>query len=232
MTDLYNTLGVGKDATPEEIKKAYRSRAKTHHPDTGGDPGQFHALQVAYDVLSDQDRRTRYDETGDTGQTRERDPNEAALEVLARLVDELTQQIVMEDGLEHIDLAAKMRKQLDKQIADVKNDQNYARGFEKKAAKLRKRFRAKKGPDHVGRMLDQKVAVCKQAIENADRKLAIYDRAKQLLDDVEFEVEPTPHQDQHWPGPNSTATEQYLRSQVDAIRGARGSSFFFGGRQR
>ncbi|CDZ55065.1 DnaJ domain-containing protein [Neorhizobium galegae] len=228
MADLYDTLGVGKDATPEEIKKAYRGKAKSHHPDTGGDPEQFHALQTAYDVLADGDRRKRYDETGDTGQTRERDPNQAALEIIGRLVDELTQQIVMEDGLEHTDLAAAMRKQLEKQIAGVKEDQRYARSFEQKATKLRKRFRAKKGPDYVGRMLDEKVKVCKQALDNAEKKLAIYDIAKQLLDDVDFQVEPRtssfglPEADTL----NAWAEDQ-IRSQVDAIRGARGSSFFF-----
>lgn len=64
---LYDDLGVEPDASPEEIKAAYRRRAKTAHPDTGGanaDPDRFRALTIAYDTLSDAEKRRRYDETG------------------------------------------------------------------------------------------------------------------------------------------------------------------------
>jgi hypothetical protein len=44
-------LGVGPDATVEEIKQAYRRLARQHHPDAGGDAEQFHRIQQAYEVL-------------------------------------------------------------------------------------------------------------------------------------------------------------------------------------
>lgn len=66
--DLYEELGVTKDAEPEEIKQAYRSQAKARHPDRGGEPGSFHRLQLAYDVLSDAERRAHYDATGQSAQ--------------------------------------------------------------------------------------------------------------------------------------------------------------------
>lgn len=63
--NLYRLLGVAKDATAEQVKKAYRSKAKKLHPDRGGDEEQFHRVHVAYEVLIDPDRRRRYDETGE-----------------------------------------------------------------------------------------------------------------------------------------------------------------------
>ena len=57
----YDTLGVSKTATPDEIKKAYRKLASQHHPDKGGDTARFQEIQTAYDTLSDPNRRAEYD---------------------------------------------------------------------------------------------------------------------------------------------------------------------------
>lgn len=60
-TDYYNTLGVQRGASQEEIKKAYRGLAAKHHPDRGGDTAKFQELQEAYATLSDEQKRAEYD---------------------------------------------------------------------------------------------------------------------------------------------------------------------------
>lgn len=57
----YETLGIQKSATPDEIKKAYRKLASEHHPDKGGDTQKFQEIQSAYEVLSDPQKRQMYD---------------------------------------------------------------------------------------------------------------------------------------------------------------------------
>ncbi len=57
-------LGVSKDSTPDEIKKAYRKLAVKHHPDKGGDPETFKEMSSAYDVLSDPEKKELYDKYG------------------------------------------------------------------------------------------------------------------------------------------------------------------------
>jgi curved DNA-binding protein CbpA len=63
MENYYSLLGVGRDASPGEIKKAFRERAKRIHPDLAGERGgaEMRKLLAAYEVLSDQDRRYEYD---------------------------------------------------------------------------------------------------------------------------------------------------------------------------
>lgn len=61
MMDYYNTLGVPRNATQEDIKKAFRKLAMTHHPDKGGDPGEFQKINEAYDTLGDPAKRAAYD---------------------------------------------------------------------------------------------------------------------------------------------------------------------------
>lgn len=66
--DYYEILGIGKNASADEIKKAYRKAAVKHHPDKeGGDESKFKEISEAYEVLSDSQKRQRYDQFGHAG---------------------------------------------------------------------------------------------------------------------------------------------------------------------
>ncbi len=64
--DYYEVLGLSKNATQDEIKKAYRKLAKEHHPDKGGDETIFKEIAEAYEVLSDKTKKEQYDKHGHT----------------------------------------------------------------------------------------------------------------------------------------------------------------------
>jgi DnaJ-class molecular chaperone len=80
-SDLYADLGVARDASADEIKQAYRKLARTHHPDVNpNEPGaeeRFKKVSFANSVLSDSDKRSRYDEFGLEGLADGFDPEQA-----------------------------------------------------------------------------------------------------------------------------------------------------------
>lgn len=69
--DYYKIMGVGRDAKPEEIKRAYRKLARKYHPDVSKEPGaeeKFKEVAEAYAVLGDEQKRKAYDELGSNWQ--------------------------------------------------------------------------------------------------------------------------------------------------------------------
>lgn len=62
--DYYKTLGVNKNASEDELKKAYRKLAHEHHPDKGGNEAKFKEVNEAFQVLGDKEKRAKYDQFG------------------------------------------------------------------------------------------------------------------------------------------------------------------------
>lgn len=78
----YQTLGVSSDSKYDAIRGAYRSLVVKHHPDKGGDPLLFKAIQEAYDVLGDETKRRAYDAAA------KKKPVESLTATATRMVDE------------------------------------------------------------------------------------------------------------------------------------------------
>src|SRR4051812_49861689 len=70
--DYYDELGVARDASEQDIRRAYRKLARENHPDVNKDPGaedRFKRVSEAYEVLRDPEKRARYDRLGSSWRT-------------------------------------------------------------------------------------------------------------------------------------------------------------------
>jgi len=183
---LYRELAVEPDATPAEIDKAYRQRARTAHPDAGGTAEAFHALSHAYAILSDPDRRKAYDETGFEGELTD-DIVSRAMERIHALVAS-----VLESDLpfETVDLIAPIRDTLTKQKADIgagiRKLERQAKRAEAMAARFRKR------DNIIRKVLERRAADTREQAEKTRREEAIFAKAIELLADYSFDFEPPP----------------------------------------
>ena len=76
MSSYYELLGITKDSSNPDIKKAYRKSAIKHHPDKGGDPEKFKQVAEAYEILSDPVKKQQYDSYGSVNPELSMDPKD------------------------------------------------------------------------------------------------------------------------------------------------------------
>lgn len=95
MTDYYKDLGVSRDADQATIKKEYRRKSMSAHPDRGGDPEDMAKLNAAYECLSDQTRRDAYDRFGsDAAPVMEQKVRGLLIEVINKVVEECDSELL------------------------------------------------------------------------------------------------------------------------------------------
>lgn len=180
MTDLYEQLGVARDATKAAIKSAFRRKAKEAHPDAGGDAAAFHAIEIAHRILTDDERRARYDEHGDTG-TEPDNTDSEAVAVIAAVID----RFMNDERAKYKNLVAEIRKAIKVDIATAKSSIGEARAYELKAIDLQKRVKGKSGALIVS-MFESKLRDCRSAITVMERQIAIRELALKLIEDADF----------------------------------------------
>jgi curved DNA-binding protein CbpA len=186
---LYTELDVAPGATPAEIDKAYRQRARSAHPDAGGSSEAFHKLSHAYAVLSDPERRKAYDETGYEGELAADDIVGRAMERIQALVVSVLES---ELPFEQVDLIAPIRDTLTKQKSDVGAGIRKLEKQAKRAESMAARFRRQSGDNIIRKALEHRAADTREMAEKTRREEAVFAKAIELLADYSFDFEPPP----------------------------------------
>lgn len=187
---LYDALGIDKDATIDAVKRAFRGRAKKCHPDAGGSKEQFALICRAKDILSDPERRAKYDRTGeeDAGGP---DQSEAfAMDVAMQSVAHVLREIEGRGGryAEH-DLIKNAIAKIKADIATMNENARRMRAEATKQRDIAKRFRSKKGkPNRLRTMFENNAASLERNAEAALTPVKIGEGAIELLRDHSFEV--------------------------------------------
>lgn len=190
--DLYELLGVPRDATADEIHAAFRKLSKLHHPDKGGDPEEFRLMKLADEVLTDPERRARYDTTGDTGDNGSPDQIKAdALATLAQVLGMAIEAPVPMIGVEP-DIVKTMRDILLAKKLEIVSDKSRFGSKVVKLQKIKNKITVKSGENHLAAVLQSQIEHLNNNIIQAERAIKI---AKVALEDLErymFEVDKAP----------------------------------------
>lgn len=195
MTDPYDVLGVARDASTADVKAAYKKRAKTMHPDAGGGAEAFAALAHAYEVLSDPGRRARFDATGDADDVNAAAIRAAAIGIVVAIVNKVLEQHL--DGRggdpEQCDLAVMVGTAIAAELAALRGVKAVADRHAAKAAKVAKRFRAKKkgAPNVVGTALDNHARMLAGRAASMAHNIAANEEAARIVADHAFDFEAT-----------------------------------------
>lgn len=191
MTELYDRLGLSPFTTQAEIKAAYRKLVKSVHPDAGGGADEFAKIQQAYDVLSDPERRKRYDETGSLD-TMDRE-NRVDSSARQRFADILIKIVDSDAEFFFTDPLAAARRQIEAEIQQHRIAAAEIADKKVRIGHVSKRFTPKtlrNIPEdifkHMLRQMDQGIAQAKARNE-------VLERVIELIDEYEFEVDPPPN---------------------------------------
>ena len=177
----YEVLGVSKNATDAEIKKAYRTLSKSNHPDKMGDASAQARINAAWDILSDPERKKRYDETGQTSMT------EFLSRVMALLNNAMNQIIEQVPDVETHDIIGSckslIRSMRDQANNSIKNSNNSLM----KSEKVLSRTKTKKDQIII-LFLQTRVNLIKTEIKQAEEQVEFFSKVLVLLEDYTYEL--------------------------------------------
>lgn len=170
--DYYDALGVPRDASADDIKKAFRKAAKKHHPDReGGDADAMARVNQAYQVLSTPESRKHYDETG-------ADQPADSPELQAEMMAMQALQHVMGKGGNVINAA---KRWLGEQRASARQQRQMAEHEVKMLTERKKHIKCS-GPKNLAhRIIDSQVGQMRHVIEQLVQRDATIDAAMKIL---------------------------------------------------
>lgn len=193
----YDTLGVPENASPEEVKKAYRRKAKKCHPDVGGDPEEFRQALIAYEVLSDPGRRETYDRTGSDGENLDpeqsriasylHDAFRACLEKFSQEGRDPQYDSILDSMKEVLRQTSNMAEQ------NVRNQKKLIASAHKAAKRFRRKDRAKdEGSGLVAEALELQLRNLNAVLDRMNKERGYLAKARKALDDYEYDKDDRP----------------------------------------
>lgn len=184
MEDLYQILGLLPNCSFEEIKQQFRTLARIHHPDLGGDEEEFKKIRFAYEVLNDAASRAEYDKSGTVKKSD--DIRNLAKENLVIIFFNLLPQI---DPNQH-NILEIIRGEIDKSINDMegnKNDGNtYISKLELVKSKIRKKEDVTDANNLFASLIDNQIDTRNNIKKDTDKRIEIAKEMKKILEDYSY----------------------------------------------
>ena len=195
--DLYELLGVARDASPEDIKAAYRRAAMEHHPDRNPDDpdahDRFQAVQQAYETLSDPDKRAFYDQHG-SAPGPQMDPEAAlredAISIFMEAMNQSGPNPAQRDIIQLME-GVVMGKQMTLRQSLQQTESMIAK-LEKVVGRIHRKEGA--GPNVLSSFLEQDIAGKRQQCQRFRDMIDHGERLMEYIKTYTFDVEPAPQQ--------------------------------------
>ncbi len=192
MNDPYEILGIGRDATPEEIQAAYRNKARQVHPDNGGSTEEFMQVKTASMVLLDPKSRAQYDRTGRIDEAVADNRQARIMELIAKFfIDSI--EACDEPGapmMEQVDIVQAARTHFGNQIVE---GNKHAHRLERRVHKFKKalkRLKSKDEKDIIRAMLVSQQNTISGLIVKTREDVSMFKDALKILDGYSFDQAP------------------------------------------
>lgn len=181
--DPYDTLGVDRDADDDTIRKAYKNAAKKAHPDGGGNAEAFHEVGRALAVLTDPERRKRFDETGKDEERVNLRKNE--YNVLAELFDAI---INHDDFTPKDNIVLLMQKLLNERLSRINEAILTVKVSRKKCKRIIKGLvrRKGKGGDALREIFNGKLHAIEESMADLQDQLSNHRKALNIVLDYDY----------------------------------------------
>lgn len=185
VTDPYDILGVERDAGDAQLKAAYRRRAKTSHPDSGGDSQAFDRMQKAYELLLDPVRRKVFDETGYDIELAD-SVDLQALVIVEKLV---TETVLDEREPGSFDPVEHMQSTLSDEIRKVRFNKSELERHASRITLHLERLGKRPGKDVLAHMFRSRIKAIEEAIAEMEAKIEANKRASDMLTGYTYQVD-------------------------------------------
>lgn len=221
---LYDLLGVGETAGVTEIHAAYRNAVRSAHPDVGGDAEAFVRLKLAHDVLTDPDRRRRYDQTGEFEQNQVDNAQAELLTMLAGAFGDACNGVLQaQEKLTQVDLVQRMRVALELRAKAIRHQITEATQATDLFTELLGRF-STATVDQANLMetiVRQKIAAAAEFRIHAAADIARIENAAAFLGAYRYRADPVPQQSPYMFAPGTSAAQEFM-TQILQQQRARG----------
>jgi curved DNA-binding protein CbpA len=189
--DPYATLGVPPDAPKDEVRKAYRRRARRAHPDAGGSAEEFAKVQRAHLLLTDETRRAKYDATGEADEATVDNAVAAAVQKIVATLDMQVQKLVVAGyDMKRVDLheatTSAIRAGRDQLSEALGKMRRHAEAMKLAATKMK---RKKKGSTVVLGAIEHRVGELYSILTKAEVEIKVFNDALAMLAEYSFDVD-------------------------------------------
>ena len=189
---LYKILNINKTASKEEIKKAYRNKSKKLHPDVGGNVEEFKELSRAYNILSDDIKREKYDDTDDDNYADESDDlrSEAIKRISSMFISFLDDLSKNNDYFFNMNIIEIMNERTNKVIIDTKKDINKIKKLIKRINKYKEKIKYNGNKINILiKLCENKIILLNKQLGNMNKEIEIAEEIDNLLQNYEIDIE-------------------------------------------